>query len=171
MTRSIVGYTLIELLVTMSLVAILSTVAIPTYQHSSDKRSADKAASSLQSALSLARQTAITRGEKTIVCPSVDGKSCEPGTDWSKGGIAFVDINDSGQFEPGQELLERIYGTKKGSTLESTRDGAIVFNTFGLASGTNQTISYANATEQKAFKRSVVISQQGRIRVEGPEIE
>lgn len=166
MMRHVVGYTLIELLVTISIAAILSAVAVPTYQHSRDKSNADQAAAKLQQALSLARQAAITRGETTIVCPSTDGLSCEPGRDYSKGAIAFVDINGSGEFEKAEEsseLIERVYGVA-GGTMISNRN-KVVYNSFGLLTGTNQSIVYTHASGEDKLQRKVVINRQGRIRI------
>lgn len=80
------GFGLIELLVTLSLVAIISTLAVPSFVHMIDQARLRSAASNFTAALYGARSHAIRSGNQTLVCPSADGKTCDTSS-YKKGWI------------------------------------------------------------------------------------
>ncbi|UXZ97181.1 GspH/FimT family pseudopilin [Pseudomonas phytophila] len=73
MTQRSKGFTLVELLITVSLVGILAVIAIPSFNSSIQNSKADTEISDLQRALNFARLEAINRGVNVQVRPSVDG--------------------------------------------------------------------------------------------------
>ncbi|WP_219062592.1 GspH/FimT family pseudopilin [Pseudomonas sp. UMAB-08] len=70
------GFSLIELLVTVSVVGILAAIAVPNFQSSIQNSKADSEVSDLQRALNYARMEAINRGVSTRITPST-------GTAWN----------------------------------------------------------------------------------------
>lgn len=78
------GLTLIELMVTVAVAAILASIAAPSFDTSIKNMRVSGAADQLVTALSLARMSAVKRAGYVVVCPSTDGTSCS-GTDWSVG--------------------------------------------------------------------------------------
>lgn len=64
------GFSLIELLVTVSLVGILAAIAIPNFTSSIQSNKADTEVSDLQRALNYARLEAINRGVTVRIAPS-----------------------------------------------------------------------------------------------------
>ncbi|MBG6075502.1 GspH/FimT family pseudopilin [Polaromonas sp. CG_9.11] len=82
------GFTLIELMVTLAIGVILTMVAIPsmtTYKRNAELTSATN---TLLSAINAARGEAMKRGMNAMVLP-VDG------TNWSSGWVVFVDTDRS----------------------------------------------------------------------------
>ena len=91
------GFTLIELMVTVALVAILLTVAVPsftTYQRNAELTSFTN---TLLSGINAARGEAMKRGRNAMVVPT-------DSTNWSNGWTVFVDINRSGAYEAVNDL-------------------------------------------------------------------
>ncbi|MFT5419754.1 MAG: type IV fimbrial biogenesis protein FimT [Candidatus Endobugula sp.] len=92
------GFTLIKLLVTVSTMAILVTVAAPyllsTLQHSSAEASAQQ----FHSALRQARVAAFYQASKSKICSSTDGISCANNSNWSTGYVILVDAADDASF-------------------------------------------------------------------------
>lgn len=85
------GFTLIELMITLVLAAIILTLAVPGFQDIIRNNRAATQANELVTALGLARSEAVKRGARVSLCPSADQASCTGGTDWSGGWIVFRD--------------------------------------------------------------------------------
>jgi type IV fimbrial biogenesis protein FimT len=93
------GFTLYELLVTMALVAILLTLGLPSFSKTLTKSRQTTEINALFHAIHLARKESIRRRQVVSLCPSSDGETCRPGTDWSSGWILF---NNADQDSPPQ---------------------------------------------------------------------
>lgn len=85
------GFTLVELVVTIALVAILTTLAIPGFSEVLRQWRRDSATRELSTSLQLARSEAIKSSRQTVICPSSNGTACVASTQWSSGWIVFVD--------------------------------------------------------------------------------
>lgn len=104
------GVTLLELMVTVAIVAILGALAAPSFQAMIQANRTRTVASELLATLNLARSEAARRGQPVSICRSSNGSSCSSsGTGWDQGWIAFV--NEDGISEgasatrDGDELL------------------------------------------------------------------
>ena len=82
----ITGFTLMELLITMSIVAILATIAIPSFQSMITRMRMDSEINSLITDLNFGRSEAIKQGLPINVCPYT-GNICNTGVplNWSTG--------------------------------------------------------------------------------------
>jgi type IV fimbrial biogenesis protein FimT len=87
------GFTLIELMVTLAVMALLMLVAVPSFQSTIASSRVTTVTNDLVGALASARTEAIRRGVRVTVCASADGASCLTGSDWSQGWVVFTDIN------------------------------------------------------------------------------
>lgn len=104
-TKKMCGFTLIELMVALSITAIIITIATPFFQSSIEKRRILTINDSFSAGLKLARSEAVSRSLTITVCPSNDQLSCS-GT-WSDGWIIFIDDDKDRFFDvPGDELLK-----------------------------------------------------------------
>jgi type IV fimbrial biogenesis protein FimT len=91
--NKIVGFTIIELMITLLIAAILAGAGIPALSDFISERSLAADITRFNGALALARSESITRGKNVVVCPSADGESCESKTEWAAGWIVFRDVN------------------------------------------------------------------------------
>ena len=78
--RSNIGFTLIEMIATVAVLAVLVTVGIPSFQETIDKRRLTGAAEQLQADLQYARSEAIKRNGNVFVSFTLVS-----GTDWCYG--------------------------------------------------------------------------------------
>ena len=85
------GFTLIELMVVIAVLAIVLGVAIPSFTQQIRNNSSVSLSSEFQAALGFARSEAVKRSSRISVCPSSNGSSCLSAADWKKGWIVFVD--------------------------------------------------------------------------------
>lgn len=70
------GFGLIELLVTLSLVAILATVAVPSFQHLINETRVTSEANNFLDALYSARSYAVRNNSDVVLCPSSNSLDC-----------------------------------------------------------------------------------------------
>jgi type IV fimbrial biogenesis protein FimT len=85
------GFTLIELMVTVVVLAIVLAVAIPSFTSQVLNNRSLTLGGDLVTALNFAREEAVKRGARVSICPSSDGATCLTATDWAKGWMVFVD--------------------------------------------------------------------------------
>ena len=95
------GFTLVELMVVIAVLAILATIAVPGFQGIVAQNRATSAANELQATLQFARSAAIAQSLPVTVCPAdFDPPECSaPTTNWAGGWIVLVD----GQVLPERE--------------------------------------------------------------------
>lgn len=102
------GFTLVELMVTLSVLVILTTIAVPSFQRAIANNRAAVGANELLAALQLARSEAVRRNSNASLCPSTNGTECTGGTDWSGGWILFHDVAGNGDWDTGVDELLRV---------------------------------------------------------------
>jgi len=83
------GFTLIELMITFAIAAILMMVAVPSFVSFQKNAQLTSAANTLLAATNAARGEAMKRGMSAMVVPANNG------SDWTTGWVVFVDKNNS----------------------------------------------------------------------------
>lgn len=83
------GFTIIELMVTLVVAAIVLSIAVPSFTVQIRNNQALGLGEELASAINYARSEAVKRGGRVSMCASNDGAQCVG--DWSEGWIVFVD--------------------------------------------------------------------------------
>lgn len=93
---------MVELLITVAIVAVLASMAVPSFRTMLVKRSVDAAADTLVSDLRFARSEAVKRSSQVTVCAASNGTSCTgTGALWKDGWIVFVDFDGDGSVDAG----------------------------------------------------------------------
>lgn len=108
------GFTLIELVITLALGAILLTIAIPSFQITMTGNRVAIHTNEFISALSLSRSEAIKRGRRVVVCKSANSSSCTTAGEWDQGWIVFVDTDNDANTGSGDIIL-RVHGPLDGN--------------------------------------------------------
>ncbi|MGB5438453.1 MAG: GspH/FimT family pseudopilin [Gammaproteobacteria bacterium] len=92
------GFTLIELIVTMSVAIIVVTVGVPSFRDVVKNSRITAQTNEFLASVNVARSEAVKRGETMTLCPSEDGIECEEDevkkTDWSLG-LILLDASDT----------------------------------------------------------------------------
>lgn len=89
------GFTLIELMIGVAIMAILLMVGVPSFQSAVASSRLTTSTNDVVSALALARTEAIRRGTRVTVCKSANAAACTTAGDWAQGWIIFIDTTRS----------------------------------------------------------------------------
>lgn len=90
------GFTIIELMITLVVAAILLSVGIPSFIDMMKNNRLATATNNVAASVNFARGEAIARGQRVKVCKSVDGFDCTADDDWEQGWVVMVDDDDDG---------------------------------------------------------------------------
>ena len=156
------GVTLIELIVSISVTAILATIALPNFNEFIIKIRVDNEISQLHRMLLITRNSAINSGQKTILCPLSNNSQCT--TQWQNELSVFVDVNNNNQLDANEKVIKKSTAIKTDDTLiyGKTRTH-VTFSPTGQLSGlTNGTFRYC-PKDNTQYARGVVVARSGRI--------
>ena len=91
------GLTALELLITLSIAAILFSLATPSFSNLISNSRMSSSLSSLEKNLKLARIEALTNQGGVIICGSINDSTCSQSTSWKTGYMSFLDIKNLGR--------------------------------------------------------------------------
>jgi len=158
------GVTLIELLITLFLIAIVTSVTVPDFRQLMLDARRTTQVNNLLHALHAARSAAILRGQPTVICKSADQRQCTPGSrSWSDGWIVFVNTDHDSPpiVDAGEEVL-LVQPRIENLAVDSSRS-AVTYWPVALA-GTTATFSFCDSRGTRGA-RAIIISNTGRPRV------
>ncbi len=158
------GFSLVELLASVSIVGILLTLGVPAFARFAAEAELRAQSSALSVALARGRLRAVETAGMVTVCPSGDATTCQPGTDWSAGWLVFDDAQRLGQPGAARGVLEASVLDPSRLLLTSTSGRRTVrFRADGTSAGSNVTMTLCNPHHQ-GMGRQLVINNVGRVR-------
>lgn len=92
------GFTLVELMITIAIMVVVLTVAIPSFLSTIQNNRITTLTNDLVGALNLARSEAIKRGVSVSVCAASDQNFTACGSDWTNGWFVFVNPDENTTF-------------------------------------------------------------------------
>jgi type IV fimbrial biogenesis protein FimT len=159
------GVTLIELMMTVVVVALLMGIAIPSFQYVTNANRMASEVNGLLGDMQLARGEAIKEGQTVVICSSTDAATCAGSNSWKTGWIVFSDLNANGTWDTGEPIW-RVQKAFKGSdTLNASNSiNAVSFNREGFSPGANViTITLHDSTSNSKWTRCLKISTVGML--------
>ncbi len=91
MKRTNTGFSLMELMVAITVLGILLGFAVPSFREFTRSNRVTAVHNDLTTAFTVARSEALKRSQPVSICASTDGESCATNEDWSGGWIVFTD--------------------------------------------------------------------------------
>jgi type IV fimbrial biogenesis protein FimT len=88
------GFTLLELLFTITIAAIILSFGVPGFMSFIDNNRAVTDTNDLVTAMNLGRSEATRRGAPVVLCSSTNGADCDGGNDWSSGWVLRIPGGD-----------------------------------------------------------------------------
>ena len=171
------GFTAIELMVTVAILAVLAGLAAPSFNPIIERWRVRQVSEELQSTFYFARSEAIKRGGNVTILRSDEGGGCTAvGTDtslWSCGWIVFADLDNDGEQDSGEDTLQTAPAPNKvnvqfTNTSDAKLTDPIKVDRWGRFSSTNAAIDFAFRLTPKsgsaARASSICVSSSGRIK-------
>ena len=170
--RRAAGFTMIELMIVLAIVAILLRVAAPGLSRQASARALAAQSSEFMAALRFARAQAQQRGSAVTICasaPAAPPPSCQGvhATDWRDGWIVFADHDRRGVPDAQSQLLRVQQPLQRSGGVAGTR-GSISFTAAGYSTDASSHFLFSPPAEAALDAPPAVmvcVSKQGRPRL------
>jgi type IV fimbrial biogenesis protein FimT len=161
--------TLVELMITVAIVAIIMALGVPSYRYVTNANRIAAEVNALLGDMQLARAEAVKEGQPVTVCSSTDGASCSGNISWNTGWIVFSDPNNNQTVDSGETVV-RVQGKFHGGDSFNADNtvSAVTFNREGFAIGTPSptTITLHDSTSNAKWTRCLAITTVGMVSTE-----
>ncbi|WP_019027169.1 GspH/FimT family pseudopilin [Colwellia piezophila] len=160
------GFNLLEVLITISIVGILASVALPSFLESIKSTNMSNLANDMHRSIVVARSEAIKRGVNVTVCTSNPDKTdCSNAGSW-EGGWIVREVTAVADFDPVISIYAPFDSNYSLHGTTTAYKSNVVFSAAGeaIASG-DMVLCYKN--EVDAQTRTIVINRFGKVSVRG----
>ncbi|HUL65847.1 MAG TPA: GspH/FimT family pseudopilin [Burkholderiaceae bacterium] len=165
------GLTLVELLVTITILSVLVSAAVPSFTYALAGYRVSGQINGWLGDLQYTRAEAIKRGQTVTICISSDGATCVTGSSsWQQGWMVFADANGNALVDAGEAVLRKQAALNGNNTFVADNSvRSITFNRDGFAAGLpagNVTLTLHDSTGQSGLTRCVAVTTVGRTSVQ-----
>lgn len=160
------GYTLQEMLVTLTIAGILIATAVGLNRMVRTTQIATEV-NTLIADLNLARIEAIKRAQSVIVCKSAAGTICTNSSSWHEGWLVFTDQNENAELDPGEVVIRvrQAFPTETTLSFSAFGPGIGRYVTYNPTGTTKQNGTFRFCDPENAVDaRAVILIQTGRAR-------
>ena len=129
------GYTLVELMIVLSLAVILGSIAVPAMRTLLQNGRLTSAANDLLASIHRARTEALKQQVPTAVCFTANPAATSPVCDYgaARGWIVFADSNGDWAHQSNEAILERHAAIDSTVTVKADGDAVVAFSSTGFA--------------------------------------
>lgn len=159
------GFSLIEVLTTLAIIAILTTVSVGDFSEQVNRNKVDTQLLSLRQLFAVARQKAIDTNSYITLCPSLDLISCS--YLWNQSIIVFSDKNKNAIVDNSDTVwvVSKLYDEKQHVLKQPSNKSYFRFSPLGYTQGTPGNISFCGSNQKKTTARQLILSMAGRTRI------
>lgn len=158
------GFSLLELLVSLTVAAICTLLCVPIYSDLSKRSEADTTLDSVHAALLLARSKALSEGYYVVAC-GVNGKG-ECADSFSGAMMIFADKNRNGQLDSNESVEQYLTLNRAINIKLSSFSGRpyVFFQPTGTTEGGNGSLLFCHQNHDEHFSRKIAWTRAGRIK-------
>ncbi len=161
------GLSLIELLITISILSLLISLAAPGFRDAVARQRISAQTQQLHTSLILARSEAVKRGIPVTMCPrAAGGTTCLTEFErWESGWMLFLDTDEDNETDAGEEIV-RFYDQADGLQIQWNRSVPLTYDAKGFIAGmSGGTFTICDPATEATHPRAIIISMNGRPRV------
>ncbi|WP_456405196.1 GspH/FimT family pseudopilin [Thiolapillus sp.] len=160
------GFTLVEVVVTVAVVGILASLAIPAFESIRARNAMAGSVNLFLAQAHLARSTAVTREKHITLCPTQNGSECHADhQSWQGGYLVFEDSNKNQRRDPEEQIVSHQQQAHGGVKIHSSSNhrNRITYRPLGRAWFSNTSVRFCLEGHPE-LNRVIIISNNGRIR-------
>ena len=162
------GFTLMELIVTVTVMGILAAMAIPSFLSTIQNDFSINLKDDFVLSMQFIRSEAIKRASNVSMCAPSDSTFSACGSNWALGWFIFVDVNGNGTYNGGTDtILRRFSLTGTNAVVTSTGANFATYTSAGFPSNATGGLTYTiYATGCRgAYANTVAVSTAGRLTI------
>ena len=139
--RHALGFTAIELLIVITILAVLTAMAVPSFGPMIERWRTNQAVNNITSTIYVARSEAIKRGGRVSVRKMANGTDgcsfASTNQEWSCGWIIFVDADENGNLDAGEEILQSFQMPTSVNVMNNNSAASFRFDRWGRTNNIN----------------------------------
>ncbi len=158
------GFTLVELLITLTLIAIALNGAVYGYRDWQKRTLISEHLNLWVKTLRFARNYALISGNATVLCPSSSIVGCN-GNDYAKGWLVFAENShgDAGRYDSEDRIIARSDAWHSSLTLHSNFKTPVRFNSSGRTNANGRFVLCID--HDPGLMRGIFLIRSGRLRL------
>jgi type IV fimbrial biogenesis protein FimT len=156
------GFTLIELMLSLTIAAILMSIAAPSFTRFINQSRADSDLEHFSNAFTLARSEALAR-MATVNVSSLDGAN------WQAGFRVWVDADGDASYDAGEAVREISPFASGASLVAANNVSSFSFSNMGLLNvvpGSSFSLTYRSSPSNCSLDRDIGVNYSGRVTVQ-----
>lgn len=159
------GFTLIEMMVTVAIAAIIVGIGVPAMKSFLDTNRRAAAVNSFVTDVQRARSTAASRGVTVVMCTAADATGCSGVTNWEAGWMLFIDSNGNDTFETATDTSLSFHSPSAGVSMPGNGGSGLLRFSPGFLSMTGNLTVAVCVDNVNEHGRQVTVSNTGRPRL------
>jgi len=157
------GFTLVELLITLAIVAVIATITVPSMDNLIRQSNRHAAVSDMIGLINLARNTAIMEQQTVTLCPLDENNEC--GHDWSGTITAFRDPESDKLLAEESEVIRVAQSHEGGKWTANTSSRPYFrFMSNGIANYAIGNMIWCPTDRDMTAAAQLVVNRGGRVR-------
>jgi type IV fimbrial biogenesis protein FimT len=177
--RKCAGISLVEMMIAITIIAVLASVAVPSYRSVTTRNRISSEIGALMGDFQYARSESVRQGLTVVVCtiadPNANPPTCGASSSWQNGWIVFSDVGGSGAYDPtkGDVLLRQqqpFAGGAVSDTVVATPSiSSVSFNREGFSAVANaESFAFHDYQNTPNYSRCISLSVVGFLALATP---
>ena len=152
------GFSIVELMITLLLASILLTVGVPSFSNLLANNRITSQANELITGLNLARSEATKRGQRISICSKQDSSTCAADTDWSTGWLVFLDPDGDGVIANADDVLREWEAVGGDTNLTSSANFITYLGNGSVNTAANINMTIPNGTTDQTRRICIALA-------------
>ncbi|WP_444959298.1 GspH/FimT family pseudopilin [Microbulbifer sp. ZKSA002] len=157
------GFTLIELIIYITVIAVLTAVALPSFSDFLKRYKSKAKQRELFDVLIFMRNRALSEKRNFTLCPK--GISDECAGDWADGALLFADENGNGEVDSEDQVVRYMDRTEQGASLSwnaFNNRGFLIYKPTGTTPSQSGNFSFCPANGEAEYGWIIILNAIGR---------